>query len=368
MSASTEDPKPPGAQSLLQTCVEGLDVVLGGGLPAGSLYLIQGLAGSGKTTLAGQIGFRHARQGKKVLVLTLLGESHGKMINHFANFSFFDDALVGKEIVFFSAYASLVKGGLRDLLQLIIATMSQQQPAILIIDGFRSVRNLSATDLAVAEFMHSLNSLVASMGCTTFLLSPVEGNVTDNENTLVDGVIELGQYRIGMGVIRELQVFKVRGAKHLLGRHVFEVKSEGLVVYPRFEAMVTHCKAPSTETHRLSVGIPSWDPRLGGGVIAGSITCLLGSPGAKSAQYRYRAAAPPRQRRAAGDLAAATGSSDRRPGRAHARVHSHTQHQAPVDRWRRRAREPDHPSRALARLAHRPDQRAAAAPGDGLHH
>lgn len=268
-----------GGHAMIQTHVSGLDVVLGGGLPAGSLYLIQGLAGSGKTTLACQIGFNHARQGKKVLVLTLLGESHAKMLNHFSNFKFFDESLIGREIVFFSAYASLVKGGLRDLLQLIISTMSEQQPAILIVDGFRSVRNSSATDLALAEFMHSLNSLVSSMGCTTFLLSPVEGNVTDSENTLVDGVIELGQHQQGMGVIREMQLFKVRGAKHLLGKHVFEVKDEGVVVYPRFEALATSYEAPPAQRARLSVGIPSWDVRIGGGVISGSITCLLGSPG-----------------------------------------------------------------------------------------
>jgi circadian clock protein KaiC len=264
---------------MLQTGVPGLDEVLGGGLPAGSLYLIQGLAGSGKTTMAAQIGFNHARRGKKVLVLTLLGESHAKMINHFANFSFFDRALIGKEIVFFSAYASLVKGGLRDLLQLIVATMSAEQPHILIIDGFRSIRNSTATDLALAEFMHSLNSLVSSMGCSTFLLSPVEGNVTDNENTLVDGVIELGQHRQGMGVIRELQVYKIRGAKHLLGKHVFEVREQGVVVYPRFEALATNGRPPPAEAGLLSVGIPSWDERIGGGVVTGSVTCLLGSPG-----------------------------------------------------------------------------------------
>jgi circadian clock protein KaiC len=152
---------------MLKTYVPGLDTVLGGGLPVGSLYLIQGLAGSGKTTMAAQIGFNHARQGKKVLVLTLLGESHAKMINHFARFSFFDRALVGKEVVFFSAYTSLVKGGLRDLLQLIVSTMSDEQPHILIIDGFRSIRNSTATDLALAEFMHSLNSAVSKTKCNT---------------------------------------------------------------------------------------------------------------------------------------------------------------------------------------------------------
>ena len=278
MSASPHKANSFGAQSMLASGVAGLDVVLGGGLPAGGLYLIQGLAGSGKTTLACQIGFSHARQGKKVLVLTLLGESHAKMINHFANFSFFDDALIGKELVFFSAYTS-IKKGLRELLHLIVETMVEEKPHILIIDGFRSIRNGNATDLALTEFMHSLNSLVSSMGCTTFLLSPVEGNVTDNENTLVDGVIELGQYRQGMGVIRELQIFKIRGAKHLLGKHVFEVRDDGVVVYPRFEAIAANAKAPPTEAGRRSVGIPSWDERIGGGVVAGSITCLLGSPG-----------------------------------------------------------------------------------------
>lgn len=264
---------------MLKTGIPGLDVVLGGsGLPAGGLYLLQGLAGSGKTTLACQIGFSHAKEGKKVLILTLLGESHAKMISHFSNFSFFDRSLIGEEIIFFSAYAS-IKKGLRELLHLIVETMAKEQPHILIIDGFRTIRDGNATDFALSEFMHSLNSLVSSMACTTFLISPVEGNVTDNENSLVDGVIELGQYGQGMGVIRELQVFKIRGANHMLGKHVCEVRGDGIVVYPRFEAMAADSTAPVAGSGQLSVGIPSWDNRIGGGVVNGSITCLLGSPG-----------------------------------------------------------------------------------------
>ena len=76
---------------LLQTGVAGFDQILGGGFPSHSLYLIQGLAGSGKTTLACQIGFHHAHQGKKVLILTLIAETHGKMMNHLSSFSFFDE-------------------------------------------------------------------------------------------------------------------------------------------------------------------------------------------------------------------------------------------------------------------------------------
>ena len=213
-----------------------------------------------------------------MLILTLLGESHAKMMKHFSRFSFFDKSLVGEQMVFLSAYAS-IKKGLRDLLKFIVEAMGTQAPHVLIIDGFRSIRNGDATDLALAEFMHSLNSLVSSMNCTTLLLSPVEGNVTDNENTLVDGVIELSQLNRGMAVIRELQVYKIRGADHMLGKHVFEVRGDGLVVYPRFEAVAAHSQATVAEPGLKSTGVKSWDKRIGGGVVAGSITCLLGSPG-----------------------------------------------------------------------------------------
>lgn len=265
---------------LLRTHVPGLDEILGGGFPAHSLYLIQGLAGSGKTTLACQIGFQHAHQGKKVLILTLIAETHGKMLNHLSNFSFFDEKLVGDRISFIGAYNDLLKGGLRELLKSIAATLAAQRPDIMIIDGFRTVREATPSDVALSEFMLSLNSLVSTMECTTFLLSPTEGNVADSENTLVDGLIELSQYEQGLQLVREIKVFKLRGSKHLLGRHVFEVGEDGIEIYPRLEAVSSLSPAmPTAAEGRISFGIAGWDGLTKGGVARGSTTALLGNPG-----------------------------------------------------------------------------------------
>ncbi|MYM67810.1 recombinase RecA [Pseudoduganella sp. FT55W] len=267
--------------ALLPTGVSGLDEILGGGFPAHSVYLVQGLAGSGKTTLACQIGFHHAHQGKKVLVLTLIAESHGKMLNHLSSFSFFDEALVSERIVFIGAYPDLIKGGLRQLLKSIAATLGEQRPDIMIIDGFRTVRDAQPSDVTLAEFMLSLNSLVSTMGCTTFLLSPTEGNTAESENTLVDGLIELSQYERGMQLIREIKVYKLRGSKHMLGRHVCEVDRDGLVVYPRLEAVSTSASVSlPISRQRLGFGIEGWDKLTRGGVEIGSTTALLGNPGA----------------------------------------------------------------------------------------
>ncbi|MDB5776663.1 MAG: kaiC [Herbaspirillum sp.] len=280
-SAAAGASNKPNRVPLLSTGIPGFDDILGGGLPEGSLYLIQGLAGSGKTTLACQIGFVQAQRGKKVMILTLIAESHAKMLNHVSNFSFFDESFVGNQLVLFSGYNSLASEGLRGLLKLITSSLSEHQPSILVIDGFRSVRDSSPSDLNLSEFMHSLNSLVFTMGCTTLLLSPVEGNVPDSENTLVDGLIELGQYEHGMQLIREIKIFKIRGARHLLGKHVFDMNQSGVVIYPRLEAIAARSQmAAGASEHYVSLGIPSWDPYIGGGIVSGSISCVLGSPGA----------------------------------------------------------------------------------------
>ncbi|HKG13703.1 MAG TPA: ATPase domain-containing protein, partial [Pyrinomonadaceae bacterium] len=59
------------AQARLATGSAGLDQVLGGGLPANRLYLVEGDPGAGKTTLAMQFLMEGAGRGEAVLYVTL---------------------------------------------------------------------------------------------------------------------------------------------------------------------------------------------------------------------------------------------------------------------------------------------------------
>ena len=72
----------------LQSGIEGLDELLKGGFVAGSSYIIQGRPGSGKTILANQIGFNHARAGGRVLFATLLAEPHERLFQFLSTLSF----------------------------------------------------------------------------------------------------------------------------------------------------------------------------------------------------------------------------------------------------------------------------------------
>jgi circadian clock protein KaiC len=55
----------------VKTGIRGLDEILGGGLPAHRLYLIQGAPGTGKTTLAMQFLFEAVLLGQPALYVTL---------------------------------------------------------------------------------------------------------------------------------------------------------------------------------------------------------------------------------------------------------------------------------------------------------
>src|SRR6266702_2624624 len=264
----------------METGVPGFDQILGGGLVSGGVYLLEGMAGAGKTILSSQIGFHRVSQGEKVLYMTLIAESHDKLLAHLKGLTFFDENAVAQQMLFVSGYHELMQDSLDGFLRLIASSIYDYRPSLMIIDGFRSAREFSETELALSKFIHELNALVAAMDCTTLLLAPLSGNEPHPEHTLVDGLIELNRYSDGMRRTREIEVHKMRARNHLMGKHFFRIAESGLLMFPRLEAQCAAPPGPVDLKSRLGFGLPHLDSLLGGGFAQGSATTLMGPSGA----------------------------------------------------------------------------------------
>ena len=72
------------------TGIDELDLVLAGGLRPGSLVVLAGAPGTGKTILAQQICFASATPERRAIYCTTMSEPHSKLVRHMEPFGFFD--------------------------------------------------------------------------------------------------------------------------------------------------------------------------------------------------------------------------------------------------------------------------------------
>ncbi len=260
--------------------IRGLDTILNGGFLEGGLYIIQGTPGTGKTTLANQICFSHASSGGQALYITLLAEYHDRMLQHLSNMSFFDITQIPGRIKYLNGYGALSEQGyvgLRDMMRQEIVT---HKATILILDGFATAQRRESELLQFNEFVHELQGVATATDCTMFLLTSAVGVGETPEYTMVDGIVELSDHLIGWSAESTLQVIKLRGSSYLRGLHAFQITEDGLIVYPRVEALLQRPSRPDTvPVETIPSGVDRLDTMLGGGLPLASTTKIMGPSG-----------------------------------------------------------------------------------------
>ncbi len=266
--------------SRVPTGVPGLDTILGGGFLAGGVYIIQGTPGTGKTTLGNQIAFNHAAQGGQALYTTLLAEYHARMMQHLGGMSFFDASKIPGQVSYLNSFGTLKADGYPALRDLLRREVTKHKATILILDGFATAQRKASEEQDFNEFVHELQSIAIATDCTMFLLSSAMGVKETPEYTIVDGIVELSDQLLGWSSESTLQVVKLRGTSYLRGRHAFRITGDGLVVYPRIEALLARPSRLEPEAGgTVPSGVDRLDAMVGGGVPAASTTMVMGPSG-----------------------------------------------------------------------------------------
>jgi circadian clock protein KaiC len=272
--------------SKISTGISGLDDILGGGFPERRLYLIQGQAGSGKTTLALQFLLAGVRAGEKVLYISLsetrdeveeVARSHGWSLD-------------GVEIIEISAIekqlslatqntlfrASEVE--LNETTKLLLEAVERVNPNRVAFDSLSELRLLSQEPLRYRRQILSFKQFFAGRNFTTLLLDDSSTAGADSHvASLAHGVLLLEQLAPEYGAARRrLAVQKVRGTTYRGGYHDYLIETGGIAVFPRLVAAEHHRNFTG---ENLSSGLTELDALLGGGLARGTSTLLTGPPG-----------------------------------------------------------------------------------------
>jgi circadian clock protein KaiC len=268
------------------TGIEGLDDILRGGWTPGRVYLIEGVPGSGKTTLALQFLLEGVRRGEPVLYVTLseteeelraVGASHGWS---FAGLTIREVAPSEQSLRTEDQYTMFhpAEVELSETAQAILNDVETIRPARVVFDSLSELRLVAGNPLRYRRQILALKQFFARTTCTVLLLDDLTSATPDLQlQSVAHGVVRLEQLNPEYGAERRrLSVVKLRGVDFRGGYHDYIIARGGLQVFPRLVAGEHH---PSTAAARLSSGIAALDDLLGGGVEHGTSTLLVGPAG-----------------------------------------------------------------------------------------
>lgn len=290
------------SENVVSSGVVGLDDILQGGFRRNRCYLIEGVPGSGKTTLSMQFLRSSASRGEPVLYVTLsesgeelqaVSQSHGWSLDGVTVREIMpsEDALdPGEASTMF--HASEVELGTTT--QQVLADIERLQPTCVVIDSLSELRLLSGSALRYRRQILALKQYFNARGCTVLLLDDLTATDRDTHiQSIAHGVIVLEQMNPEYGADRRrLRVRKYRGVAFRGGYHDYAIRTGGLEVYPRLVAAEhRHAGARS----KMQSGIAEIDSLLGGGVEQGTSTLIVGAAGTGkstlAAQFAAAAAA-----------------------------------------------------------------------------
>lgn len=273
----------PAADTPASTGIAGLDVVLRGGLTRDRFYLVEGVPGTGKTTLALQFLLAGRDAGERVLYVTLseseaelraVALSHGWSLEGVQIL----EVIPSREILSPHQHYTLFHPAEVELgatADAILSEVERIAPQRVVFDSLSELRLLAGDVLKYRRQVLALKQFFVGRGCTAIVL---DDSANDYQvQSIVHAVLTLESLAEDYGgQRRRMRVAKYRGVSYHGGYHDIEIRRGGMKVFPRLA--VSPQRTWSTR-EIISTGLAEFDQLLGGGIERGTSTLITGAAG-----------------------------------------------------------------------------------------
>ena len=140
--------------------------------------------------------------------------------------------------------------------------VEREEPAIVVIDSFKALRDILGDAPAIRNFVYDLAVHMAGWGAASLLVGEyTEAEIaTEAEFAIADGIIRFTNRRHELTAVREVEVLKLRGADYVTGGHFFEIGADGLAFFPRVRSPDARRRVEEVSTaERVATGVGGLD-------------------------------------------------------------------------------------------------------------
>ena len=273
---------------LVATGVDGLDLILSGGIPRENVILLEGAIGTGKTTLGTEFVYRGAKDFGEPGIIVLFEVSPDKLMRDAAKFGWDLAALErdGRLKIIYTT-RQVFRQELQQADSLLLEEAAKMGARRIFVDGVAGIVGMSAGQ-EPREVFHVLveglqrEHLTAVLAVEASLLNGT-GTTGFPEESIADTVIRLRMEETYRATVRSIEVVKSRGQSFQMGRHSFRIVADrGIEVYRRVQAPRPPRRdraAAFDPSSRVTTGTPGLDALVNGGYLLGSTTVVSGISG-----------------------------------------------------------------------------------------
>jgi KaiC/GvpD/RAD55 family RecA-like ATPase len=217
----------------MPTGIPGLDDMIEGGLPIPSITLVAGDAGAGKTTLCTQFLCEGATRKEHGLYLLTFGGPSDLQFNFASSYEFVKRTYFGKEIYYVELEAIIEKAGRsNELLQAIETEIDDIKPARIVVENLSVLEDVLKDEYW--RFLLKLSHLIKTKGMVALMAEDALPGVPYPSQIaqVADGIILLKNVEINLTRMKSIEILKMCGTSHHLGKRAVDISAKGMVIYP----------------------------------------------------------------------------------------------------------------------------------------